>query len=262
MKTSGVQVKNGTNGKSRSARQYPCESCPLRDKDIFRKFSGSELDFVQVFKTGELLVEAQSTILREGASSAHLYTVLSGLAFRYKTLTDGSRQILNFVFPGELIGLQAAVQSEMQHSVESLTDMVLCVFQRERLWELYQKFPSLAFDITWLASREERLLDEHLLNVGRRPAVERLAFLFLHIHRRAEAVGVANGDGNLNMPLTQQQVADALGLSLVHTNKSLRKLYDRKLIAWQTRGVQILDRKGLEELADWEEEESRLRPLI
>ena len=74
----------------------------------------------------------------EGTSSAHLYTVLSGWAFRYKLLPDGRRQILNYCFPGDFIGLQGSVMNEMQHSIEALSDMVLCVFQREGLWRLFE----------------------------------------------------------------------------------------------------------------------------
>ena len=69
----------------------------------------------------------------------------------------------------------------MQHSVEALTDMMLCVFPREKLWDLYTDYPTLAFDVTWLAAREEQILDEHLLSVGRRTAIERIAYLLLHL---------------------------------------------------------------------------------
>src|SRR6266567_5043593 len=155
--------------------KVPCEDCPLRRKAVFREFSESELEFVKEFKAGELNVETGTTVLLEGTNSAHLYTVLSGWAFRYKTLPDGRRQILNFALPGDFLGLQGSVNDEMQHSIEALTDMKLCVFPREKLWDLYRDYPSLAFDVTWLAAREEQVLDEHLLSVGRRTSMERLA---------------------------------------------------------------------------------------
>src|SRR5207248_9631751 len=129
--------------------------------------------------------------------------VLSGWAMRHKTLSDGRRQILNFVLPADLIGLQASVLDEMQHSVEALTDMVLCVFPRERLWELYSHHPTLAFDLTWIAAREEQILDEHLVSLGRRTAVERTAYLLLHLFARAEQLGFTEG-GMVELPLTQQ----------------------------------------------------------
>src|SRR6266849_9745621 len=127
--------------------KVPCENCPLRGKAVFRQFSETELEFVKEFKAGELSVEAGTTVLLEGTNSAHLYTVLSGWAFRYKMLPDGRRQILNYVLPADFVGLQATMFNEMQHSVEALTDMLLCVFPREKLWELYRNHPTLAFDL-------------------------------------------------------------------------------------------------------------------
>ena len=207
----------------------PCERCPLRRLDTFRPFTKEELSFVASFKTGEFSAEARAMILQEGASSAHLYTVLSGWGFRYTLLPDGRRQILNFVLPGDLIGLQATVAREMKHSVEALTGMLLCVFQREKLWDLYQRHPGLAYDITWLAALEEQMLDRHLLSIGRRTALERMAYLLLHLHSRALSIGLADKQG-FSPPITQYHLADALGMSIVHTNKTLKRLYASKLI--------------------------------
>ncbi|MCE3518985.1 Crp/Fnr family transcriptional regulator, partial [Escherichia coli] len=104
-----------------------------------------ELEFLSGFKTGELVADAGTTFLVEGANSAHLFTVLSGWAFRYKTLEDGRRQILNYVLPGDLIGLQGSLMKEMQHSIEAMSPVILCVFQRDKLPNLFRTFPSLAY---------------------------------------------------------------------------------------------------------------------
>lgn len=227
----------------------------------FRQFEPAELNFVSTFKTGELVAETGSTILAEGSNSAHLYTLLSGWAFRYKSLPDGRRQILNYLLPGDLLGLQGTIIGEMQHSVEALSPLVLCVFQRNRLNELFQNHPGLGFDITWLAASEERMLDEHLLSLGRRTAMERAAYLIAFLHQRAASVGVELNKPLL-IPITQQHVADTLGLSIVHTNKTLRKLADRKLIKWLDRSCEVLDVDGLMELADWDGLREQRRPLI
>ncbi len=105
--------------------KVPCEKCPLRGKAVFRQFSETELEFVKEFKAGELSVEAGTTVLLEGTNSAHLYTVLSGWAFRYKMLPDGRRQILNFALPGDLVGVQGSMFDKMEHSVEALNDLTL-----------------------------------------------------------------------------------------------------------------------------------------
>src|SRR3954471_5296625 len=177
-----------------SGRKVPCEKCPLRGIHALREFSAKELDFVAEFKSGELNVQAGANILLQGTNSAHLYTILSGWAFRYKSLPDGRRQILNLALPSDFIGLQGSVNDEMQHSVEALTDVMLCVFPREKLWRLYTDFPTLAFDVTWLAAREEQMLDEQLMSVGRRTAMERLAHLLLTMFQRAEELGLTRGN--------------------------------------------------------------------
>ncbi len=188
----------------------------------FRAFTPEELKFVSSFKRGELVAETGAMILSEGTHSAQLFTVLSGWVFRFKTLEDGRRQILNYSLPGDLIGLQGSIMGEMEHSVEALSPVVMCVFQRDRMQDLFRSQPGLSFDVTWLASREERMLDENLLSLGRRSALERAAYLVAFLYQRAAAVGLTDQKGLL-IPITQQHVADTLGLSIVHTNKTLKQ---------------------------------------
>ncbi|RWK71785.1 MAG: Crp/Fnr family transcriptional regulator [Mesorhizobium sp.] len=252
---------SGQNGRSLSARRYSCEDCPLRPLPAFRAFEKQELVFVSGFKKGELAIDKGDTVLVEGSRSAHLYTVLSGWAFRYKLLSDGRRQILNYSMPGDLIGLQGSLMGEMQHSVEALSPMLLCLFERDALPELYRSHPGLAYDITWIAAREERMLDENLLSIGRRTALERAAYLIAFISSRARVVGL-NGRTPVQIPITQQHLADTLGLSLVHTNKTIRKLIDRKLIFWRDGGCEVIDNERLKDLARWEGLSEGRRPLI
>lgn len=247
-----------TNVVAPQGRKVPCEKCPLRGKPAFRDFTADELAFVAKFKSGELQVEAGTNVLLQGTNSAHLFTVLAGWGFRHKTLPDGRRQILNYVLPADFVGLQGAVANEMQHSVEALTDMMLCVFPREKLWELYTGHPALAFDITWIAAREEQMLDEHLLSVGRRAALERIAYLLMHLFVRAEELGLTKGN-TIQLPITQQHLADTLGMSLVHTNKTLKRLTATKAIRWKDKTFEILDRPMLTEISGYDAPEQKAR---
>ena len=239
----------------------PCEECPLRRRTNLREFTAEELGFVKQFKIDELRVEPGASFLRQGAQSEHLYTVLHGWAFRYKMLDDGRRQILNYALPADMLGLQGTLIREMEHSVEALTPLTLCVFPRSKLWDLYSHFPSLAFDITWLAAHEERLIDEYLVSLGRRSAVERTAFLLLHLFMRAEDCGLTK-DGAIQFPFTQQHLADTLGMSLVHTNKTLKRLYATNAIRWKGRMFELLDRAALANLAGDDMTPHRPRPFI
>jgi len=245
-----------------TARSLPCEECPFRSlHGVFRDFTADELRFIAGFKIGELKVAAGTSFLEQGAGSERLFSVLGGWAFRYKTLPDGRRQILNYALPGDFVGLQASVLDKMEHSVEALTDMVLCIFPRERLWELYRDHATLAFDMTWLAAREEQILDENLLSVGRRTALERIAYLLLHLFTRARHLGLGAGNA-VPFPLTQQHIADTLGMSLVHTNKTLQRLRRSKAVRWDRTALHVLDESALRRIAQYDAAERGNRPFI
>ncbi|UWR07627.1 Crp/Fnr family transcriptional regulator [Ruegeria sp. B32] len=238
-----------------------CADCPLRQMDVFLPFSGDDLRFMQDFKTGEMQAEPGTQLFIEGAKSAHLFTVLSGMGVRYKTLENGRRQVIGFVLPGDLVGLQAGVMGEMRHSVEATTAMRLCVFNRSRLFELYQNQPDRAFDLTFLAAVEEHFLGDALTTVGQRGAIEKIAWSLHRFYTRSQAVGLAKGL-RCPLPYRQQDLADALGLSLVHTNKTLRRLKDLGLAEWSNNVLQINDLEGLAELGLVEITEPVPRPLI
>src|ERR1043166_1774740 len=243
-------------------RSVPCEACPFRSlHGVFRDFTSDELQFIAGFKAGELSVEEGDHFLAEGTRSPHLFTVLSGWSFRYKNLPDGRRQILNYVLPGDFVGLQSAVLDQMKHSVEALTDVVLCIFPRQRLWELHRDHPTLAFDLTWLCAREERMVDEQLLSVGRRTAIERIAYLLLHLFTRAKHLGLAEGNA-VPFPLTQQHVADTLGMSLVHTNKTFQRLRRSGAVRWDRNELEILEPAELGQIAQYDAAEKAVRPFI
>jgi len=239
----------------------PCAACPLRSRATFRDFEPSELEFVEWFKRGELSVEAGAPIVQEATSSAHLFTILEGWAFRYKTLPDGRRQILNFAMPGDLIGLQTSVFETMDHGVEALSQMTLCVFPRDQFKELYTRQPSLAFDVTWLSANQERLLDAQLLTVGRRNALERVAYVVWHLFSRARDLGMTRGN-RLAFPLTQQHLADTLGLSLVHTNKTIKRLRATGCIRWNERWLEVDDEAHLKSIGKVDDVSKRPRPVL
>jgi len=244
-----------------NGRCVPCPECPLREQKGLRDFNAEELAFVRTLKTDEIHVPAGTTFLQQGARSEQLYTVLKGWAFRYKMLDDGRRQILNFALPADLVGLQGSLMEEMEHSVEALTDVSLCVFPRNKIGALYSNVPSLAYDLTWLAARSEQLGDEHLLSVGQRTALERTAFVLLTLFIRAEEVGLVKGNA-AQFPFTQQHLADTLGMSLVHTNKTLKRLYAANTIRWKGRIFELLDRARLNELGGGDIIVRRNRPFI
>jgi len=238
-----------------------CRTCPLRDSSAFSGNTEAEITFIQDFKKRELRVASGGMIVRENENTGELYTLLTGWAFRYRTMSDGRRQIFNFLLPGDFIGLQDQLEEASPHGIEALSAATLCVFPRSRLWDLYRAHPALGFDLTWLSAHEGLIVDENLLSVGQRSAVERIAMLLIHLYKRAESLGLGDAE-SVPMPLTQQHFADALGLSLVHTNKTLKRLETLGLHTLERGKLKLLNPAAMARLADYHALPLRGRPLI
>jgi len=244
-----------------SPSTVPCAACPLRSLPVFKVNTPEEIAFIESMRLGQVDAPAGATIIEENSQNPALYALFSGWAFRYKTLRDGRRQILNFLLPGDVIGFQAHMLGDSAHGVEALTDVRLCRHARPKIFELYRSYPELAFDTTWLTAKEENLVDEILTSVGRRSAAERIAMLMINLYKRARSLD-PEGTGPVHIPLTQLHIADALGLSLVHTNKTLKRLQRRGLFTFEQQRLTLLDPTGLERLADYFEAPLATRPLL
>lgn len=241
-----------------------CLECPLRCRPAFLPMSEEEVLFMRAIKRGEIEVAPRQTVLHEGEASPHLYTALEGLGLRYKSVGAGRRQVVGFAFPGDFIGLQGGLMGRMGHSFMATTPMRLCVFDRADLVQIYSAQPERAFDLTWLAATEENVLGEMLASLGQRPAVQSMAWLLLRMALRAEGLGLTEREGAggfvMSFPYRQQDVADALGLSLVHTNKTLAKLRERDFAFWLDGRLRIPDAARLAALAGTDLETVRPDP--
>ena len=238
-----------------------CEACPLRRRRLFTDMTEDEVRQTQRFKVGELTVEPGTPILTEGANSAQLFTILAGMGVRYKTLENGRRQVLTFVFPGDLVGLQGAVMGEMGHTVEARSRMRLCVFDRAGLWDFFKQSPSRSYDLIWIAATEEHFMGDALATVGQRTAEQAVAWAVVRIWQRAVALDMVDGNA-IPLPFKQQDLADALGLSLVHTNKTLARFRERQVAVWRDGRLQVNDIDGLATLAMVDLERAPTRPVL
>ena len=238
-----------------------CAKCPLRRLDVFYPMSEQDVRSMDRFKVGELTVDPGTPILLEGSNSLQLFTVLRGIGIRYKTTREGRRQVLNFVFPGDLIGLQGSVLKEMSHSIEARSKMTLCVFNRSDLFSFIQEHPQRGYDVTWMAAVQEHFLGEALTSVGQHSALQSVAWAILRLFERARALGMTE-DRTMTLPIRQQDLADALGLSLVHTNKTLGKLKDRQLVGWSDGKISISDPQKLADVAGVDPDQTTRRPLM
>ncbi|MCK0195891.1 Crp/Fnr family transcriptional regulator [Ancylobacter sp. 6x-1] len=239
-----------------------CFECPLRRRRAFKPKTETEVGFLDALKRDHLSVPPGTELIQQGQEDADLYTLFSGWAFRFKTLPDGRRQILHFLLPGDFIGLQGAMFDASLHGVETLTDAEFCVFPRRRVWSLFEQVPQLAFEVSWLGAHEESMVDENLVSVGLRNAGERVAALILMLHRRCRTLDLVAPDNSIPFPLNQGHIADALGLSLVHTNKTIARLRRLGLFAQSNGRLTLLNPKVMERLAQYYEDEPAPRPII
>jgi CRP-like cAMP-binding protein len=136
----------------------------------------------------------------------------------------------------------------MQHGVDATTQMTLAAFSRDELWRFLGANLPQAYDLIWRAATAEHFLGEAVLTFGQRDAEERVAWALLWLHRRMRAAGIAR-DGEMPFPYRQQDLADVLGLSLAHTNKTLARLRLRRIAVWRSGGIGILDFEALEAIA-------------
>lgn len=242
-------------------KPIPCSRCRLRPLPGFKEARDGELPFIARRKIGQLRLEAGSSVISEGEADERIYTLYAGWAFRFKSLPDGRRQILNILLPGDIIGLQAELLDVAQHGVEALTDVSLCVFARDTVWSVFRVHPALALDLTWLAAHEERIVDDAILSIGRRTAFERVAALLVHLHERAAGSGLLDGNA-VPFPLTQAHIADALGLSVVHTNRTLQRLRRAGLADTAGGRLVVSDMRDLRRAAQYWDQPAPRRPLF
>jgi CRP-like cAMP-binding protein len=238
-----------------------CVSCALRPRPAFAVKSPKEVEWTQKTRSGNHRVPAGGELFRAGEEDMELYTLYSGWAFRHRTLPDGRRQILNVFLPGDLIGFQASMLSAADHSVEALTDIELCVFPRKRVWRIFVDMPELAYQLAWLGAREEGMVDDNLTAVGQLSAAERMASMIVGLFKRAQSLGLTE-DGAFDFPLRREHMADALGLSLVHTTKTWSALRKAGLFEQVGQRLRLLNPRINSRMGHLFEQPNRLRPLL
>ena len=243
-------------------RAMACARCPLQDMPGLRRLDDQQIAYMQDFKDGEIRIERGEALIEQSQQLERLYTLTEGVLIRYRSLEDGRRQIVNFMFPGDLIGLQGAFDEPSEHSVEALTASRLCVFQRPNFENLIAKHPRFAYDVIWIAAQEESALEEHLVALGRRSAKERVAYLAVYLMDRAKGADMVGEDNRLSLPIRQAQIADMLGLSLVHTNRTIKALDRDGLVSWQPNAILVPDLPAASDFAQFERRSRRPKPFI
>lgn len=189
----------------------------------------------------------RTDLIREGDAPSNVHLILEGFACRYKIIPDGTRQIVAYLVPGDFCDLHVFILKAMDHSIATLSRCKVIDIPRPRVLELTER-PALARALWWATLVDEATLREWLVNIGTREAPERIAHLLCELHLRLKTVGLANGN-SYELPVTQGELGDTVGLSTVHVNRSLQKLRDAELITLKGKHLVILDAKRLGEFS-------------
>jgi len=196
-------------------------------------------------------VRRNQDVIVAGRTHGCIYVNHDGWLFRYKILHDGSRQIIDFILPGQIFGLQCCLFKRPLYSVATVTDTSLSPIPLAVIRDVFDRNPAFAKALFRSAICESVILAEHLTDAARRSAYERVSHFLLELFVRLAGVGLTDGM-TLFLPLTQDLIADALGLTTVHVNRTFRSLRDDKLIATAGRLVTILDFEALSLVSDFE----------
>jgi CRP-like cAMP-binding protein len=207
----------------------------------FKRFfapTAEERDYLARLAEPSEQAPARRKLMDEGRAYDRALIVKSGWLIEFKLLRDGRRQILNFRFPGEVAGIDSLAYAHLPHSVATLTDGVVAPLTIAEFETMQQRYARLAAALFLMTLREEAILHQWEVSLGRRSAFERMAHHLLEIARRLTLRGLAEGSA-FRFPLTQQDLADCLGLSVPYVNRILQHMRDQDLIRLTDRQLEI-----------------------
>ena len=214
----------------------------------FLPLTPDELKALTEMQSATLTVKRGRQLTQEGQTGHKAFVLQAGWACSFKVLPNGNRQIISFPIAGDCVGLRSVLLKTADHSFSALTDAVVSPVEGTHMMKCITEFPRIGAALMWAASRDEAMVVEHLVSVGRRNAIERMAHFFMELAERLSLVGLAT-EAEFKCPLSQNILADALGLTAIHVNRVLRELRERDLLILQKGTARIYDLNGLRKLA-------------
>lgn len=234
-------------GEHRDALTMPIHL--IRKLQQFTRLSADDKRVLeQVGSQSVRALKAGEDVIREGERPREVNLILDGWACRYKHLEDGRRQILAFLVPGDLCDLRMFILKEMDHSMSAITALQVAEISGETLIDITQAYPRVTRALWWNSLVEEAIAREWISNIGQRQAIERMAHLFCELFLRLRGVGLTH-DKTCPLPVTQEQLADATGISTVHVNRTLQEMRDTGLIVLKGKSLMIPDLEALQTVA-------------
>jgi len=212
--------------------------------------SAADLELLESLTTDVREFGARRDIIREGEKPDHVHLMLEGWACRYQVLPDGGKQITAFLLPGDFCDVHITLFREMDHSIGALSPAKVAFISHDKMRELTDR-PGIARALWWASLVDEAVLRAWIVNFGRRDSFERVAHLICELYTRLQNVGLAS-DNEFDLPLTQEDLSDALGLTPVHTNRVLKRLRDEEIMTFKRQQIAILDVRKLKAAAGFD----------
>lgn len=219
--------------------------------DIRDPLSEAERDFLIANTSEERRIAARSPLGHEGHRPTHCAVLIDGIAARTIHTVNGTRRIVGFLIAGDFIDLQAFPLQRLDHGVEAISDCRIVQIPHSALLQATETFPHLT-RLLWQTTLVEGSMHRQWLSaMGAMDAGGQMAHLFCEQFMRARSVGMAQGN-SFHFPITQEQLASALGLSIVHVNRTLQRLRGMGLIRWQGQEVEVTNWPGLKHEAQFD----------
>ncbi|MBP0496535.1 Crp/Fnr family transcriptional regulator [Pararoseomonas indoligenes] len=214
-------------------------------------FSDDDLATLTRLTSRQRTVGPRTALIHEGDRPGPVRLIMKGLACRYQSLPDGSRQIVALLIPGDFCDLHVAILDRMDHSLGTLSNCDIVEIPRAAVLSLIETSPSITRALWWATLVDEAILRNWLVNKGRRQADLQLLNLFCELLCRYEVAGLAQGD-TFPLPLTQEELSDVMGVSVVHANRTLNSLREAGLVTFEKGSVTFPDRARAYEVAEFD----------
>lgn len=216
------------------------------------------LELQRLTRRSQALVPGHQ-LFKEESRCNHVYVLIEGVACRYRMLSAGRRQILGYILPGDLCDVEFLTVGATDHCVGMLTTGTVVKIAGAKLIEVLEAFPTIRRAVGMEAMIDKSILRQWLLNMAQRSASERLCHFLCEFLVRMEHIGYLDDDGSVSFGINQMALADTLGMSTVHVNRTLQALRASSMIVLRKRRLHVLDRERLAEMAAFDASYLRIR---
>ncbi len=223
----------------------------IRKLEYGAELSGEDRRVLEEVASDVREIGPRQDVTSQGDRPENVHLLVEGWACRYKLLPDGGRQIMAYLVPGDFCDLHVAILGEMDHSIATVSKCKIAYIAEQTISDLTGSNPTINRALWWATLVDEGTLREWLANMGRRPADQQLAHLICELLVRLQSVGIADGN-SFDFPVTQEELADTLGMSQVHVNRMLQQLRGDGLIFLENRRLTVPDVDRLNDFAGFD----------